>query len=155
MRVEPEPSLPQLSLHSPLGPLTVSQEDAGIVALDWGWGCMQQETTLLRHAREQLHAYFDGTRETFDLPLAPSGTAFRLRVWRALLRIPFGATRTYAELATEIGGCPRAIGQANRFNPLPILIPCHRVVARGGLGGFTGEGGTVTKRFLLDHEKDQ
>jgi methylated-DNA-[protein]-cysteine S-methyltransferase len=145
--------VPQLSLHSPLGALTVSQEDEGLVALDWGWGCDQEETALLRRAREQLHAYFDGELQAFDLPLAPAGSVFRLKVWDALRRIPFGTTRTYTEIAREIGGCARAIGQANRNNPLPILIPCHRVVAKGGIGGFTGEGGTDTKRFLLDHEK--
>ena len=146
--------MPQLSFHSPLGALTLSQEDEGLVALDWGWGCQQEETTLLRSARAQMHAYFDGELKDFDLPLAASGTPFRLKVWAALRRIPFGATRTYAEIATEIGGCARAIGQANRHNPMPILIPCHRVVARAGIGGFTGEGGIETKRFLLDHEKD-
>ena len=155
MRLIPEPGLPQLSLHSPLGPLTVSQEEDALVALDWGWGCMQQETALLCRARDQLHAYFDGALVTFDLPLAPLGTAFRLKVWDALRAIPFGATRTYGEIARDVGGSPRAVGQANRHNPLPILIPCHRVVARDGIGGFTAEGGMQTKRFLLDHERDQ
>ncbi len=145
--------MPQLSLHSPLGALTLSQEEEGLVALDWGWGCSQQETALLRLARTQLHAYFDHELDAFDLPLAPSGTDFRLKVWDALQRIPFGVTRTYADIASEVGGCARAVGQANRYNPLPILIPCHRVVARTGIGGFTGEGGIDTKLFLLDHER--
>lgn len=146
--------MPQLSLHSPLGALTVSQEDDGLVALDWGWACSQHETSLLRQARAQLNAYFDRDLDHFDLPLFPSGSVFRLKVWAALRRIPFGATRTYADIASEIGGCARAVGQANRSNPLPILIPCHRVVARNGIGGFTGEGGIDTKRFLLNHEED-
>jgi methylated-DNA-[protein]-cysteine S-methyltransferase len=146
--------LPQLSLHSPLGALTVSQEDDELVALDWGWAGDQHETTLLRQARAQLHAYFDHELDAFDLPLAPAGTAFRLKVWDALRRIPFAATRTYGDIAGEVGGCARSIGQANRNNPLPILIPCHRVVARNGIGGFTAEGGIETKRFLLDHEED-
>ena len=144
--------MPQLSLHSPLGALTISQEDEALVALDWGWGCDQNETRLLRRARAQLHAYFDRELDAFDLPIAPFGSVFRLKVWTALRQIPFGATRTYTDIANEVGGCARAIGQANRYNPLPILIPCHRVVARSGIGGFTGEGGTDTKRFLLDHE---
>ena len=147
--------MPQLSLHSPLGALTISQEDQGLVALDWGWGCDQQETDLLRRTRAQLHAYFDRELDAFDLPLAPAGTSFRLKVWDALRQIPFGTIRTYTDVANEVGGCARAIGQANRYNPLPILIPCHRVVARSGIGGLTGEGGTDTKRFLLDHERDQ
>ena len=145
--------MPQLSLHSPLGALTLSQEEAGLVALDWGWACSQQQTELLQQAASQLHAYFDGALESFDLPLAATGTAYCVKVWSALRRIPFGATRTYGEIAAEIGGSPRAVGQANRNNPLPILIPCHRVVARLGIGGFTAEGGVETKRFLLDHER--
>ncbi len=150
-----EPGVPQLSLHSPLGALTLAQEDEGLVSLDWGWGCAQQQTALLRRAREQLHAYFDRQLEAFDLPLAPSGTAFRLKVWTALRHIPFGRTRTYGEIAVVVGGCARAIGQANSYNPLPILIPCHRVVARSGIGGFTGPEGVTIKRFLLDHEGNQ
>ncbi len=154
MRAALEFAVPQLSLHSPLGPLTVSEEETGLVALDWGWACAQQETALLRRARTQLDAYFDGVLDQFELPLAPTGSQFCRTVWAALQRIPFGATRTYAELADEVGGCARAVGQANRYNPLPILIPCHRVVSRRGVGGFTGLGGTDTKRFLLDHERD-
>ena len=145
--------MPQLSLHSPLGALTLSQEEAGLVALDWGWAGSQEQTELLRQAASQLHAYFDGELERFDLPLAAIGTPYRVKVWSALRRIPFGVTCTYGEIAAEIGGCPRAVGQANRNNPLPILIPCHRVVARIGIGGFTAEGGAETKRFLLDHER--
>ena len=145
--------MPQLSLHSPLGALTLSQEDEGLVALDWGWACRQQETDLLRRAAAQLQAYFDGELRRFDLPLAAAGTPYRLKIWAALSRIPFGATRTYGAIAAEIGGSARAVGQANSRNPLPILIPCHRVVAKRGLGGFTAEGGTETKRFLLDHER--
>ena len=147
--------LPQLSLHSPLGALTVSQEDEGLVAVDWGWGCVQERTTLLCRAVAQLQAYFDRELDVFDLPLMPSGTMFRLKVWGALRRIPYGDTRTYTDIANEVGGCARAVGQANKHNPLPILIPCHRVVARIGIGGFTGDGGIDTKRFLLDHEGDK
>ncbi len=154
MGPHPEPGLPQLSFHSPLGPLTVSQEEQAIVALDWGWGCTQEETALLRLAREQVHAYFDGTLNSFTLPLAPAGTAYRLKVWNALLCIPFGQTRTYSEVSQLVGGCARAVGQANRSNPLPIIVPCHRIVGRSGIGGFTGAGGIDTKRYLLDHEKD-
>ena len=146
--------MPQLSFHSPLGALTLSQEDAGLVALDWGWACTQQETALLRRAKAELYAYFDRELDDFDLPLAASGTPYRLKGWAALQRIPLGATRTYAEIAAEVGGCARSVGQANSRNPLPILIPCHRVVSRTGIGGFTAEGGADTKRFLLDHERD-
>ena len=146
--------LPQLSLHSPLGSLTVTQEDDALVALDWGWGRDQQETALLCKARAQLNSYFDGELTHFTLPLSPvSSTPYRRRVWTALADIPFGQTRTYAELATIAGGSARSVGQANRVNPLPILIPCHRVVAATHLGGFSMEGGLKTKRFLLALER--
>jgi methylated-DNA-[protein]-cysteine S-methyltransferase len=144
--------VPQLSLHSPIGDLTVSAEDGAIVALDWGWGRDQADSDLLRHARAQLLAYFDRERTDFDLPLAPAGTPYQRRVWDALRAIPYGCTRSYAELATAIGSVPRAVGQANGANPIPILIPCHRVVAAGGLGGYSGGDGAATKRALLDLE---
>lgn len=148
--------MPQLSLHSPLGALTLTQEDEALVALDWGWGSHQEETPLLRDARDQLHAYFDGTLACFNLPMAPvGGTAYRHRVWAALAGIPFGQTRTYGELARLTGGSARSIGQANRANPLPILIPCHRVVAASHIGGFSGDGGIDTKRYLLSLETSQ
>ena len=146
----PDPQrVPQLSLHTPVGDLTLSEEDGAIVAVDWGWGRDQAETALLRHARDQLHAYFDGDRMAFDVTLAPAGTAYRRRVWDALCRIPAGATRTYGEIAREVGGSARSVGGANAANPIPILIPCHRVVAGDGIGGYSGGDGLPTKHFLL------
>ncbi len=145
--------MPQLSLHFPLGALTLTQEADAIVALDWGWASEQQPTPLLDRARDQLDAYFDGALTRFTLPLAPAGgTPYRRRVWAALAEIPFGQTRTYAELARTAGGSARAVGQANRHNPLPILVPCHRVVAHSHLGGFSMQGGLDSKRFLLGLE---
>ncbi|CAH2600900.1 Methylated-DNA--protein-cysteine methyltransferase, constitutive [Rhodovastum atsumiense] len=144
--------MPQLSLHTPIGDLTLSEEDGAIVALDWGWGRDQTETPLLLRAREQLHDYFDGLRVTFDLPLEPAGTPYRRRVWQALCAIPPGETRSYADIARSAGGSPRAVGGANAANPIPILIPCHRVVATNGFGGYSGGDGLPTKRFLLDLE---
>ncbi len=131
----------------------MTQEEDAIVALDWGWSRDQEETPLLREARQQLDAYFDGALIRFSIPLLPAGgTPYRQRVWSALGEIPYGETRTYAELARSTGGSARSIGQANRCNPLPILIPCHRVVARSHLGGFSMGDGVETKRFLLTHE---
>ncbi len=141
--------MPQLSLHTPVGDLTVSEEAGRIVAIDWGWGRDQTETLLLRRARAQLDAYFDGDPVDFDLPLAPAGTFYRQRVWAALRRIPLGEVRTYAEIAREAGGAPRSVGGANASNPIPIMIPCHRVVATGGIGGYSGGDGLDTKRALL------
>ncbi len=138
---------------TPLGDITLSEEEGAIVALDWGRGRDQTPTPLLREARDQLHDYFDGRRLAFQLPLAPHGTPFQKRVWAALTRIPPGETRSYADIAREIASAPRAVGQANGRNPIPILIPCHRVVAAdGALGGYSGLDGPATKRFLLDHE---
>lgn len=145
--------MPQLSLHSPLGDLTISEEDGMVVAVDWGWGRDQTETPLLCRAREQLQAYFDRERTSFDVPLAPRGSEYRRRVWAALCAIPPGQTRTYAELARIAGGSARSVGQANGANPIPVLIPCHRVVASAGLGGYSGGGGLDTKRFLLQLER--
>ncbi|CAH0144180.1 methylated-DNA--[protein]-cysteine S-methyltransferase [Roseomonas sp. CECT 9278] len=147
--------MPQLSLHTPLGDLTVSEEDGAIVALDWGRGRDQDATPLLLRARDQLQDYFDGIRTGFDLPLAPHGTAFRRKVWDALRTIPAGQTRSYLDIARQVGcRAPRAIGQANGANPIPILIPCHRVVAADGtLGGYSGGEGAATKRYLLDLER--
>lgn len=144
--------MPQLTLHSPLGELTLSEEDGAIVALDWGRGRDQEPTPLLRAAADQLHDYFDGERTSFQLPLAPHGTPFQRRVWDALCRIPAGETRSYIAVARELGTAARAVGQANGRNPIPIIIPCHRVVGTQGPGGYSGEGGLDTKRFLLELE---
>ena len=141
--------MPQLSLHSAIGDLTVAEENGAIVSVDWGWGRDQSATPLLAHARDQLFAYFDGTLTQFDLPLDPAGTPYRRRVWSALSAIPYGATSTYADIARQIGGSPRSVGQANGANPIPIIIPCHRVLATGGIGGYSGGDGLSTKRALL------
>lgn len=146
--------MPQLSLHSPVGDLAVSEEDGAIVALDWGWGAVQTDSPLLVAARDQLNAYFDGTLKDFDLPLRPHGTAFEQRVWRAMQRIPYGATASYGDLAARLETAARAIGGACATNPIPIIIPCHRVLAaNGGLGGYSGNGGRRTKRALLQLEQ--
>jgi methylated-DNA-[protein]-cysteine S-methyltransferase len=141
--------LPQRSLHSPVGDLTVSEQDGAIVALDWGWGRDQADSALLRRAFEQLQAYFDGSLTAFDLPLAPAGTAYRQRVWQVLCDIPYGQTRSYADIAAVAGGSARSVGQANGDNPIPLIIPCHRVVASTHLGGYSGGDGLTTKRWLL------
>jgi methylated-DNA-[protein]-cysteine S-methyltransferase len=141
--------MPQLSLHAPFGDLTLAEEEGALVSLDWGWVPEQAPTPLLRRAAAALHAYFDGAPLPDDLPLDPPGTAYQRRVWQALREIPHGQTRSYAEIAARAGGAPRAVGQANARNPIPILIPCHRVVSRGDLGGYSGAGGLATKRHLL------
>jgi methylated-DNA-[protein]-cysteine S-methyltransferase len=146
--------MPQLSLHSPVGDLTISEESGAIVALDWGWGRDQQETPVLTRAKTALLDYFDGKALPDDLPLAPGGTPYRQRIWQALREIPAGETRTYVEISRAAGGSARSVGGANAANPIPIFIPCHRVVAVDGLGGYSGEGGLETKERLLRLESN-
>ena len=107
-------------------------------------------------AAAQLAEWFAGTRERFDLPLAPRGTAFQRRVWAALVAVPYGETATYGDIAAAIDQptATRAVGAANARNPIPLIIPCHRVVgADGALVGYSGGGGVPTKRYLLDLER--
>ena len=143
---------------SPLGDLTlVSQGDAltGLYLSGASHARVREpawvrEAARFRDVERQLAAYFAGTLERFDLPLAPARTAFQQRVWRALLAIPFGTTLSYGELAARIGspGAVRAVGAANGRNPISIIVPCHRVI--GGDGSLTGyAGGVPRKRWLL------
>jgi len=137
-------------MHSPVGDLTVSEADGTIVSLDWGWGAEQTPTPLLTKAIAQLQSYFDGDQTGFALPLIPHGTPFQQSVWSAMRAIPYGQTTSYGDIAHDIGSAARAIGRACGQNPLPILIPCHRVVgADGKLGGYSGNGGIETKTALL------
>ncbi len=153
--------MPQLSLHTPVGDLTLSEEDGSLVAVDWGWGRDQSETPFLQCARDQLQAYFDGDLKVFDLRLAPHGTAYRRRIWQALVDIPVGETRSYGGLAMAAGGSARSVGGAMATNPIPIIIPCHRVVGSGSgsgagagrMGGYSGGEGLPTKLFLLALER--
>ena len=111
------------------------------------------EAELMSPLTRQIRAYFDGTLKAFDLELAPQGTSFQLAVWEELRKIPYGATTTYGKIANDIGaaGHARAVGAANGANPIPIIIPCHRVIgANGTLVGYGG--GLDVKRALLDHE---
>ncbi len=140
-------------MHSPVGDLTLSEEDGELVALDWGWGRDQTITPLLARAKAALDGYFDGGPLPDDLPLAPRGSAYRQSVWRALRQIPTGETRTYQQIARIAGGSARSVGGANAANPIPILIPCHRVVATTHLGGYSGADGLPTKQALLTLER--
>ena len=120
------------SRRSPLGPLTIHEEDGLLTALDWRWTREQEETGLLAMMRDQLTDYFDGTLTAFSLPLAPTGTPFQHRVWSAMRNIPYGEVRSYGDIARKLQSGPRAVGMACARNPLPIFIPCHRVVGGGG-----------------------
>ena len=137
------------TIETPIGPLTLQADEAAVTAIRFGAGGAQDASPLLDAAEAQLREYFAGARRTFDLPLAPHGTAFQQRVWAALRAIPYGETCTYGELAA-IGSpnASRAVGMANHRNPIPIIIPCHRVIgANGTLTGYAG--GLEIKRKLL------
>ena len=147
--------MPQLCMHSPLGDLTVTEEDGAIISLDWGWVPTewQSETPLLKKAIEQLNEYFDGDRVDFDLPLNPPGSEFQKAVCQAMVDIPGGSTKSYGEIARQIDGSAQAVGNACGLNPIPIIIPCHRVLAAGKeMGGFSAPGGVDTKKVLLELE---
>jgi methylated-DNA-[protein]-cysteine S-methyltransferase len=141
--------MPSLSLPSPVGQLTIDEEDDAIVAIRWADAPAGNGSPLLTEAARQLDAYFSSKLTHFDLPLAPAGSRFESRVWSAMQLIPFGETRSYGDLASAVGSAPRAVGGACGRNPIPIVIPCHRVLARGGLGGYSGAGGLATKQRLL------
>ena len=152
----------QIHMASPVGRLRLASDGDALYLIEFehprhpyrhGGDWQEREDDVLREARRQLHEYFEGKRRGFDLPLAPRGTGFQQQVWLALREIPYGATISYAQLATRLGAptATRAVGAANGRNPLPIVVPCHRVIgADGSLTGFGG--GLPTKRFLLELE---
>ena len=142
------------AFDGPLGALTLHEAGGVLTRLTWG----QNEgakpgaaSPLLIEAVRQLAAYFAGRLTQFDLPF-DWGSGFQAQVRRAMAAIPFGDTRTYGDLSRDIGAPAQAIGQACGANPLPILIPCHRVLGAKGLGGFSAKGGVETKVWLLRHE---
>jgi methylated-DNA-[protein]-cysteine S-methyltransferase len=138
-----------LSISSPIGNLVLDEEDDAITAIRWADERTSNGSPLLAEAARQLDAYFAGRLSHFDLPLRPGGSEFETRVWSAMQNIPYGKTRSYGELAAGIRSAPRAVGGACGKNPIPIVIPCHRVLAKAGLGGYSGSGGLKTKQALL------
>ncbi len=138
-------------LDTPTGPVTLTEQDGAIVRCAWESGGADH-TALLDRAAAQLTDYFAGRRQAFDVPLRVRASDFQKRVCDAILGIPFGETRTYGDLARDLGVPAQAIGQGCGGNPIPILIPCHRVLGASGLGGFSGRGGVETKVWLLKHE---
>jgi methylated-DNA-[protein]-cysteine S-methyltransferase len=141
--------MPSLSISSPVGNLALEEADGAIVAIRWGNERASNGSALLVEAARQLDAYFAGELKDFELPLRPAGSPFERQVWAQMQAIPFGETRSYGDLAAALGSAPRAVGGACGKNPIPIVIPCHRVLAKGGMGGYSGAGGLKTKRTLL------
>jgi methylated-DNA-[protein]-cysteine S-methyltransferase len=142
----------QLSMPSPVGMLTLTEEDGAIVSISWGGAAGHNGSPLLAEAARQIEAYFAGKLMEFDVKLRPAGSAFEHRVWAAMRRIPYGKTQCYGDLAAAIGSAARAVGGACGRNPIPIVIPCHRLLAKAGLGGYSGQGGLATKQTLLSLE---
>lgn len=145
-------------VKSPLGLVRITGDDGGVSVIactDAGGTVtpMLQPSEPVRLAAEQLTGYFAGTRQTFDFPLAPAGTAFQQAVWRALLTVPFGTTLSYLTLSRQLGDekAIRAVAAANGRNPLWIVVPCHRIIgSNGALTGYAG--GLWRKQWLLEHE---
>lgn len=146
-------------MHTPIGPLLIAENLSGVSAIIFNADAFSipdswvQVENLSSEVMNQLQQYFNGERYEFDLPLSPEGTSFQLEVWRALEKIPYGETISYLDLAKRIGkpAAVRAVGAANGANPLPIVIPCHRVI--GHNGKLTGYGGGLEKKqYLLSME---
>lgn len=149
--------MPTATVSSPIGPLTLIATDHALTEIRFGADDDAPDDArdhpIVAAAAAQLAAYFAGARRTFDLPLAPTGTAFQRAVWRALGDVAYGQTTGYGALARALGRptAARAVGAANGANPLPIVVPCHRVIgADGTLTGYAG--GLTIKRWLLAHE---
>jgi methylated-DNA-[protein]-cysteine S-methyltransferase len=142
--------MPSLTLPSPFGPLTITEANGILTTIDWRAG-YHDPSPLLTEAAQQLKEYFTGTRQTFTLPV-DLGTGIHAHVRRAMQAIPYGQTRTYGDIATSLHTNAQAVGQACGANPLPIIIPCHRVMGTNWFGGFSAPGGVETKAALLRHE---
>lgn len=140
------------SLDTPLGPLTVFSTNGCIDKVGWGRGPEGLVSPEISEALRQLEAYFEGRLSEFDLPICVNGSAFQKTVCDLMLSIPFGETRTYGEIAKELNSPAQAVGGACGGNPIPVIIPCHRVLGASGLGGYSGAGGVETKVWLLRHE---
>ncbi|MDH5408317.1 MAG: methylated-DNA--[protein]-cysteine S-methyltransferase [Gammaproteobacteria bacterium] len=143
---------------SPVGELFLKQQNGCLVSVDMNTKTCATESEqgkIDNKIIKQLQEYFDGQRTQFSLPIKLMGTEFQRKVWQEMQKIPHGETCSYSDIAKKINSSPRAVGNACRANPIPVIVPCHRVVAKTGLGGYCGE--TVgrfidTKQWLLRHE---
>ncbi|MEO0371584.1 MAG: methylated-DNA--[protein]-cysteine S-methyltransferase [Pseudomonadota bacterium] len=142
----------ELSFLTPVGDLTVMAEHGAITGVAWRKARTPEETPELHEAQAQLSAYFDGKLEAFDLPLKVHGSKAQREVCAQMAAIPFGDTLTYGDIGARLGLPAQAVGTACGGNPIPVIIPCHRVLGANGLGGFSGGVGIDTKVWLLRHE---
>lgn len=142
--------------ETPLGALKITEDNGQIVSMTFSDQPVSSEMTpVLKTAVEQVQAYFEGTIRNFDLPLAAEGTAFQESVWKRVGEIPFGHTRSYIDIARQLGdpNKVRAVGTANGANPILLVVPCHRVLgSNGDLVGYAGE--LWRKQWLLQHEQN-
>ena len=146
----------KLSFSTPIGALTLVQEGEEITRLLWQSPGNEKGSPVLFRAKDQINNYFKGTRKSFSLSVRPHGTKFQGRVWSILMTIPYGKVKTYGEVARILKTSPRAVGNACGQNPIPLIIPCHRIVGtNGSLTGYSGGDGLKTKAFLLEHENSQ
>ena len=142
-----------ITVDTRFGRLGLEEQDGAIVRVVWDGVDDAPESPLLQEAAAQMRAYDAGRLQRFDLPLRVAGSAFQQAVCAQMSAIPFGETRTYGEIASALGQSAQSVGGACGGNPIPIIIPCHRVMGAGGrLTGFSGAGGVETKVALLVHE---
>ena len=140
-------------IQSPFGDLCITETDGAVTALEWGARSQDHSSPVLDQAEAELTAYFSGEQVEFNVPMRVDASEFQIAVCDAMRAIPFGETCTYGDIAKALGVPAQAVGQACGGNPIPILIPCHRVMGAGGrLTGFSGQGGVETKVALLRHE---
>ncbi len=139
----------QRSLETPVGKMVISEQDGAIVRLTWTEVDAFNDTPLLTETTKQLLAYFAGDLQEFDLPVSYHCSAFQQRACEAMRSIPYGTTVTYGELAESMQSAAQPVGNACGGNPIPIVVPCHRVLGSTGIGGYSGEGGVETKIALL------
>ena len=143
----------KISFLTSLGPITIEEEGGSITSLLFSFSETSDYSPLLEKAKEEVEEYIRGERKEFDLPLSPKGTPFQEKVWRELINIQYGEKVSYGEIGERIGSkAYRAIGNACGKNPIPIIIPCHRVVGKNNLGGFSL--GLELKKKLLEIEKN-
>lgn len=143
--------MPALTVSTQFGPLTLIEDQGAIVRVDWD-GNGVDDTPMLAEAARQLRAYAAGDLKRFDLPLRVAGSDFQRAVCDQMRAIPFGDTVTYGDIARALDQSAQAVGNACGRNPIPVIIPCHRVMGAKGLTGFSGKGGVETKVALLRHE---
>ena len=146
------------SFYTKIGLLSISEAKGSIVSLNWEEKDRKQKndvaSELIKEAGRQVEAFLEGNLVAFNLPISPEGSVFQRKVYDQLSNICFGEVRPYGDIAKTVHSSPRAVGNACASNPLPIIIPCHRVLSKTSLGGYSGPGGVETKKFLLDLERN-